>query len=65
MPILGDFAAKYGPRAKELGVPADDLYQALIDTAENTVRQTPRFNLPVPQMRCSSPQTGTEVIPIS
>ena len=38
MPILGDFAVKYGSRARELGVPADDLYQALVDTAENTVR---------------------------
>ena len=37
MPILGDFAVKYGAHAAELGVPADDLYQALIDTAENTV----------------------------
>jgi hypothetical protein len=41
MPILGDFAAKYGPRAQELGVPANDLYQALVDTAENTVRYLP------------------------
>ena len=37
MPILGDFAVKYGSRATELGVPSDDLYQALVDTAENTV----------------------------
>lgn len=36
MPILGDFAAKYGLHAAELGVPANDLYQALVDTAENT-----------------------------
>ncbi|KAG6831560.1 hypothetical protein H0H92_009479 [Tricholoma furcatifolium] len=36
MPILGDFAVKYGSRARELGVPTDDLYQALVDTAENT-----------------------------
>ncbi|KAF9562100.1 hypothetical protein CPC08DRAFT_688216 [Agrocybe pediades] len=36
MPILGDFAVKYGGRASELGVPIDDLYQALVDTAENT-----------------------------
>ncbi|KAF4610046.1 hypothetical protein D9613_010665 [Agrocybe pediades] len=36
MPILGDFAVKYGSRASELGVPIDDLYQALVDTAENT-----------------------------
>ncbi|KAJ7100677.1 glycosyl hydrolase family 92-domain-containing protein [Mycena belliarum] len=33
---LGDFATKYGGRASELGVPIDDLYQALVDTAENT-----------------------------
>lgn len=38
MPILGDFAVKYGAHAEELGVPMDDLYQALVDTAENTVR---------------------------
>lgn len=37
MPILGDFAAKYGARGQELGVPMDDLYQALVDNAENTV----------------------------
>lgn len=37
MRILGDFAVKYGSVAAELGVPADDLYQALVDTAENTV----------------------------
>ncbi|KAH0578989.1 hypothetical protein H2248_003166 [Termitomyces sp. 'cryptogamus'] len=36
MPILGDFAIKYGSRADEIGVPTDDLYQALVDTAENT-----------------------------
>ncbi|KDR79138.1 hypothetical protein GALMADRAFT_137030 [Galerina marginata CBS 339.88] len=36
MPILGDFAVKYGKRASQLGVPVDDLYQALVDTAENT-----------------------------
>ncbi|KAH8109465.1 glycosyl hydrolase family 92-domain-containing protein [Phellopilus nigrolimitatus] len=36
MPILGDFAVKYGARGSELGVPVDDLYQALVDTAENT-----------------------------
>ncbi|KAJ6504131.1 glycosyl hydrolase family 92-domain-containing protein [Mycena vitilis] len=33
---LGDFAVKYGSRAADLGVPIDDLYQALVDTAENT-----------------------------
>lgn len=38
MPILGDFAVKYAPKyAEELGVPSDDLYQALRDTAVNTV----------------------------
>ena len=37
MPILGDFAVKYAAHAQELGVPMDDLYQALVDTAENTV----------------------------
>ena len=41
MPILGDFAAKYGSFADELGVPMDDLYQALVDSAENTVRYPP------------------------
>jgi hypothetical protein len=38
MPILGDFATKYSAHASTLGVPVDDLYQALVDTAENTVR---------------------------
>ncbi|KAJ6598444.1 glycosyl hydrolase family 92-domain-containing protein [Mycena vulgaris] len=33
---LGDFATKYGAHASELGVPINDLYQALVDTAENT-----------------------------
>lgn len=37
MPILGDFASKYGKQAQQLGVPPHDLLQALIDTAENTV----------------------------
>ncbi|KAI0690299.1 glycosyl hydrolase family 92-domain-containing protein [Cytidiella melzeri] len=36
MPILGDFAVKYSTDAAKLGVPTDDLYQALVDTAENT-----------------------------
>ncbi|KAF8652899.1 hypothetical protein AX16_004087 [Volvariella volvacea WC 439] len=36
MPILGDWAIKYAAYADELGVPANDLYQALVDTAENT-----------------------------
>ncbi|KAJ7088618.1 glycosyl hydrolase family 92-domain-containing protein [Mycena epipterygia] len=33
---LGDFAVKYGSRASQLGVPIDDLYQALVESAENT-----------------------------
>jgi len=33
---LGDFAVKYGSQAAELGVPMDDLYEALVQTAENT-----------------------------
>lgn len=37
MPILGDFAVKYASKAQDLGVPTDDLYKALVDTAENTV----------------------------
>ena len=37
MPILGDFAIKYSSHAEELGVSTDDLYRALVDTAENTV----------------------------
>ena len=37
MPILGQFATIYGSMASRLGVPADDLYQSLVDTAENTV----------------------------
>ncbi len=37
MPILGDFAVKYTAHALDLGVSTDDLYQALVDTAENTV----------------------------
>ncbi|KAF5354327.1 hypothetical protein D9756_007228 [Leucocoprinus leucothites] len=36
MPILGDFAVKYHQSAHDLGVSMDDLYQALVDTAENT-----------------------------
>ncbi|KAJ3745146.1 glycosyl hydrolase family 92-domain-containing protein [Lentinula detonsa] len=36
MPILGEFAVKYGAGAEGLGVSVDDLYQALMDTAENT-----------------------------
>ena len=38
MPIVGDFAQKYAGDAATLGVPMDDLYQALVDTATNTVR---------------------------
>lgn len=44
MPILGDFAAKYSAQAAALGVPMDDLYQALVDTAENTVGLSIREN---------------------
>ncbi|KAF7313852.1 hypothetical protein HMN09_00542700 [Mycena chlorophos] len=33
---LGEFAVKYGSRAAELGVSTDDLYTALVETAENT-----------------------------
>lgn len=42
MPILGDFAAKYGAveGGDRLGVPLDDLYRALVDTAENTVSES-------------------------
>ncbi|GJJ06552.1 hypothetical protein Clacol_000744 [Clathrus columnatus] len=36
MPVLGDFAVKYGKYASKLGVPIEDLWQALVDTAENT-----------------------------
>ncbi|KAJ4478407.1 glycosyl hydrolase family 92-domain-containing protein [Lentinula aciculospora] len=36
MPILGEFAVKYAAIADGLGVAMDDLYQALVDTAENT-----------------------------
>ncbi|KAF8154600.1 glycosyl hydrolase family 92-domain-containing protein [Crassisporium funariophilum] len=36
MPILGDFAVKYGSHAEALGVPIADLYSALVDTSENT-----------------------------
>ncbi|KAI0082118.1 hypothetical protein K474DRAFT_1741752 [Panus rudis PR-1116 ss-1] len=36
MPILGDFAVKYADHAEDLRVNTDDLYQALVDTAENT-----------------------------
>ncbi len=37
MPILGDFAVKYSTFANALGISMSDLYQALVDTAENTV----------------------------
>lgn len=43
MPILGDFVVKYAEQAEALGVPTDDLYQALVDTAENTVCQDHLF----------------------
>lgn len=34
---LSDFVVKYGDRSAELGVSTEDLYQALVDTATNTV----------------------------
>ena len=34
---LSDFVVKYGDRSAELGVPIEDLYQALVDTATNAV----------------------------
>jgi hypothetical protein len=43
MPILGDFAVKYAKVAGDVGVDTDDLYQALVDTAENAVRAPPNF----------------------
>ncbi|KAF9527225.1 glycosyl hydrolase family 92-domain-containing protein [Crepidotus variabilis] len=36
MPILGDFISKYAKHAGDLKVSTDDLYQALVATAENT-----------------------------
>ncbi|KAF7324703.1 Glycoside hydrolase family 92 protein [Mycena kentingensis (nom. inval.)] len=33
---VGDFAVKYGAHAAELGIPPDDLYNALVRTAEDT-----------------------------
>ncbi|KAF8591001.1 glycoside hydrolase family 92 protein [Ramaria rubella] len=36
MPVLGDFAVKYGQHASTLGVDPEDLWTALVDTAENT-----------------------------
>ena len=44
MPILGDWAVKYGAYAQRLGVPRDDLYRALVDTAENTVSASAAFH---------------------
>lgn len=46
MPILGDFAVKYAAQAESLGVDTEDLYQALVDTAENTVRRLVEYSLP-------------------
>lgn len=37
MPIVGDFAIKYASHASSLGVDPEDLWNALVDTAENTV----------------------------
>jgi len=39
MVIVGDFAIKYSKYAEQLDVNLDGLYQALVDTAEKTVRQ--------------------------
>lgn len=61
MPILGDFAIKFGSRAEELGVPTDDLYQALIDTAENTVCAFSVFDTQVTDCLASSRLIGTKV----
>ncbi|KAL1688597.1 glycoside hydrolase family 92 protein [Schizophyllum commune] len=36
MPVLGEFAVKYADQAAELGVNTDDLYNALVTTAEET-----------------------------
>ncbi|KAL1718177.1 glycoside hydrolase family 92 protein [Schizophyllum commune] len=36
MPVLGEFAVKYAEQAAKLGVNTDDLYNALITTAEET-----------------------------
>ena len=61
MPILGDFVVKYAEHAAELGVPTDDLYQALVDTAENTVSGT-IFLLGISSLSYSR-KTGTLVRP--
>jgi hypothetical protein len=61
MPILGDFAIKYGALASHFGVPTDDLYQALVDTAENTVRLTVVLTSINTNELYFSLQTGTEV----
>lgn len=60
MPILGDFITKYSKYAGALGVPADDLYQALVDTAENTVCPCLRVSC---QSLTSDRQTATELVP--
>ena len=54
MPILGDFAVKYSTQAEQLGVPTDDLYQALVDTAENTASVLSRIPDPPLTMPRSS-----------
>lgn len=61
MPILGDFAVKYSEFASELGVSMDDLYQALVDTAENTVSVTSFYHLPVHSSWSCSLLIGIEV----
>ena len=60
MPILGDFAAKYAARSKDLGVNIGDLYEALVRTGEDTVR-APRFHSDsLPEESPSSPLIGIQ-----
>lgn len=62
MPIVGNFAVNYGAFAEELGVPSDDLYQALVDTAENTVSYWHNYpDLYSFKSTTSSRQTGMKV----
>ena len=61
MPILGDFAVKYASFVDQLGVPMDDLYQALVDTAENTVSCSIHAFVCPTHINISSLQTGTWV----
>jgi hypothetical protein len=62
MPILGDFAVKYGSISDDLGVPASDLYQALVATAENTVSNTPSPTVLTELIVSVSHQIGIEVL---